>query len=170
MFDTSAFLKIGVSENICNSIGFTFDCMEIAEQEIASGKARHPQTASEIDGLFGYLCPPPGMRDFGKQVYRAYVKEQVERVANQYLGVPVVIEQPTKVEVLMTLSRLSEKAPLTPDATKLYMDLFIELFPEQRLQGMNPAEWDTRESYRGACQEIKRDIIKHLDLIDRGGK
>jgi hypothetical protein len=65
---------------------------------------------------------------------------------------------------------LSEKAPLTTDATKLYMDLFIELFPEQTLQGMNPAEWDTRESYRGACQEIKRDIIKHLGLIDRGGK
>lgn len=165
--NTNILTKIGMSDRTCSAISFTFDCMEIAEQEIAYGKAQYPQMAKEIDGLFGYLCPPPGMRDFGLQVYRAYVKEQVERVATQTLGRMLLIEQPTKVEVLMALSRISEKAPLTPDATKLYFDLFAELFPDHYiLKEIEPHH----ESHKGASTEIKRDIIKHLGLINRGGK
>ena len=152
-------VQIGLPVKSRNAMVFAFDCMEIAEHEIATAKAKYPLQADLIDGLFAYLCPPPGMQDFGTLVYTVYVKEQIERVVDQ-----IRIEHPTKAEILMVLSRMSEKAPLTPDATKLYVDLFIELFPERAVPGL-----DLHESYKGACEEIKRDIVRLIRSRCRKG-
>jgi hypothetical protein len=136
--------------------------MEIAEQEISAGRVRYPESASQISSLFSYLCPPDGMRDFGNLVYRVYASEQIDRIGKQNIGMD--IRRPTKTEILMALSRMSEKAPLTPDATKLYFDLFSVLFPDHAiLKDIEPMH----ESYKGACNEIRDEIVKHLGMINR---
>jgi hypothetical protein len=157
--DTANLLQVGIPKPIVDRLTFTFDCMEVAEQEISSGRARYPDKKDEINALFEFLCPVPGMQEVGTLLYRAYVKELVERTATGQS-----INLATDAEVIMVLAAASATTPLSSDATKLYFDIFKKLFPNDPLsRDIQPMY----ETYVGACEQLKQAIVTRLGKIDR---
>ncbi|MEE8296743.1 MAG: hypothetical protein V3R26_02820, partial [Hyphomicrobium sp.] len=109
-------------------LGHVFECMEIAEGEISAAKRRTriDDQREAIHGSFRYLLPTEPLRDKHLDLYRAHVRELIERVR---LGEPV--DPGTKAEVVAVLADLSLEHPLDPTAALLYARLFAELFPHR---------------------------------------
>jgi hypothetical protein len=154
-----AMALIKVPDQVTTSLKFTFDCMGIAEKEIAAGKKKCPKMAEYIDKAFAYLMPPGGFEKYPLFVYQSYVKEQIERMANE-----IDIDWATDTEILITLSNMMLRAPLSQDYAKLAMDLFEKVFPEMKLPKTDQRYY---ESYRGATKEVYRLIRNRLGLINR---
>jgi hypothetical protein len=159
---TSTMKEMGlISNETADRVSFAFDCMEISETEIYRAQKKHPSAHDALYKSFGKLCPPEGMWKFGKELYRAYVREQLERIAEDK-----PINVPTDAEILMCFSEMMLKAPLTPDATKLCFDIFARAFPDHPiLKDVDPMY----ESSKGACFLMEIDIRKHLGKIERSG-
>ena len=73
MSDTSDLLfKVGAGR-----FASIFDCLVIAEEEVAAAKAAHPGV--DLSGVFLALCPPPGFTELAPEVYRSHARELVAR-------------------------------------------------------------------------------------------
>ena len=105
----------------------TFDLMEIAEDEIGRGMDLHPGKAAEITDCFTFARPTKYLLNTGTHLYRAHVRELVERVAN---GVELTLG--TDAELVGMMSQLSLEAggPLTRSATGMMLRVFHRLFPD----------------------------------------
>lgn len=110
--------------SLSGTITQTFRCMEIAEEEIAAAKARHPLLTAQLHDGFRELCPPAVLREAGERLYRAYCREVLARIVT---GSP--LGTATTAELLAVLQAMSLSAPLERAATVLYWDRFAETFP-----------------------------------------
>jgi hypothetical protein len=153
----SSFVPQIMQDVLGPQISNIFDCMEVAEKEIFRAKTRYPEKADTLENSFMYMVPPVGYQRFGMDLYKAHVLELLEHVAS---GENVA--NPTKSEILMMLSSLSEKAPLQTDACKLYYDLFTELFPKYEWTGIDPRAMMPNETFKGAADELRQQIIRTL--------
>jgi len=136
-----------------------FECMEIAEEEIAAAIERYPVLGVAINAAFKHLYPTRALDGARDEVYRAHCRELLERVAD---GEDV--RPGTKAEVMMTLSRLSQHAHLTEAAGALYRELFDELFPGEM-------SWEPgvlSEPYPGATEEALLTARRKLMNNERG--
>lgn len=104
-----------------------FDCMEIAEEEIAAAKAIAPDGVTEkrIDDAFRYLSPSDLLQNKTLELYRAHAHEIIARVA-----AGEDLRPGTEAEVLAALCESSLAAPLNSIAALLYARLFRSVFPE----------------------------------------
>jgi hypothetical protein len=110
--------------SLSGTIAHTFQCMEIAEEEIAAAKARHPLLAAQLHDGFRELRPPAVLREAGERLYRVYCREVLARIVT---GSP--LGTATTAELLAVLQAMSLAAPLKRAATVLYWDRFAETFP-----------------------------------------
>lgn len=133
------------------AIADAFRRMQIAEQEIAAAEQREPEHARELHHAFKYLCPTEPLTQLSDEVYRLHCREILDRVAkgtDLHFG--------TATEILAVLAELSQAAPLTRDATLLYMELFDRLFPGQRRTVNEAARMVEGDAY-------ERDRIRQLE-------
>lgn len=131
--------------------------IELAEDEIDQAQARHPEAADLIKSCFLPLKPSQFLNGAPDMVYRAHVRELLDRVAQ---GQPLA--PGTGVEIMMVLKECSFIAPLNSDATGLYLKLFQDAFGQEMAGKMlKAAVMDLpKPSYRGAWDE-------YLDTLRR---
>lgn len=113
-----------IAPDILGAAELAFRCMEIAEEEIAFARARHPVSQKEINSAFRFLCPPDTLRHVSSEVYRHHCRELLERVtrkADMRLG--------TDAECLCALSEASMAALPNRNASLLYWRLFTRVLP-----------------------------------------
>lgn len=103
-----------------------FDCMGIAEEEIADAKrqAEDAETRDLIEDAFRYLSPTDALRGKNSDLYRAHARELIVRVSSRQ-----DLRPGTEAEALAVLCESSLIAPLNPVATLLYARLFRSVFP-----------------------------------------
>lgn len=69
-----------IFDTVSNVVTFAFQAMGIAEEEIAAGKKRASKSRhTAIDAVFGSACPSPLLRGKSLELYRAHVRELVQR-------------------------------------------------------------------------------------------
>lgn len=123
----------------------TFDFMQIAGEEIDRGKlAAESDAAAKRAHRCFMACQPGGFVHFTDVVYRAHVRELVQRALDDESLVPA-----TKAEVMLVLSQGSLTAPLNAQHTALYEELFKDIFGHY----VRPDDV-TREPYAGATAEL----------------
>lgn len=114
-------LELGPGESL--AWGRTFRRIEIAEEELAAGKAAHPELVEQIDELF-ICCKAMGLPLEAPDVFmRMHVRELVDRVAED-LGAGlkrVRVEEPTQVEMAAVILEASLKAPLRSEFVRWLM-------------------------------------------------
>ena len=115
-----------LSGSLANTIECVFDCIDIAEEEIAAAKIRFPEIADEIHETFRFLRPTEPLEGLCDTLYRHHARELILRASAD-----ANLEPGTTAEVLGALSRLSLAGPPSREMTLLYMKLFGEIFPEQ---------------------------------------
>jgi hypothetical protein len=130
------------------------DFAEVAEQEIERAKQATPEHAHEIDRVFALLAPG-ALIDYGAELYRAHVRELIERVVD---GLP--LDLGTDAEICAALCFASLKAPLGVQPVALYERTFARCFPEQR--GHVLGERLTAEPWRGASDELAAELRRRL--------
>jgi hypothetical protein len=113
-----------LGSSLSATIAHAFRCMEIAEEEIAAAKARHPLLTAQLHDGFRELCPPAVLREAGERLYRAYCRELLARIV---AGSPLAAA--TTAELLAVLQAMSLASPLERAATVLYWERFAEAFP-----------------------------------------
>lgn len=144
-------------------IAETFRRMTIAEEEIRSAKARHPEKAARLDKAFRHLCPPALLGGLDDQLYRAHCREILDREAKGEK-----LRRGTAAEVIAALSQGSQLAPLGRVEALLYAQLFEEIFPEEaaRILGDGrPAEPDADE--RARMRDLEDELRRKL-ATERG--
>jgi len=142
-----------LGEGLGGTIAHTLRCMEIAEEEIAAAKARHPLLAAQLHDGFRELCPPAVLREAGERLYRTYCREMLARIA---AGSP--LSSATTAELLAVLQAMSLAAPLERAATVLYWNRFAETFPADaaRLRcEIGPVAADSYDEVRAKELETK---------------
>ena len=105
-------------------VDYTTDRIKVAEEEIAGAKRRYPQKAKELHDSFKILIPPPFFSKLDIQVYRAHVKELLQRIARKK-----DISLATRAELCAYLSDLSLRVPIHGDLYCLYSQCFRTVFP-----------------------------------------
>lgn len=136
-----------LSSDARNAVAYTFECMTIAEEEIARAKRKYPRKAKRAHAAFKVLCPPASLRGFSKELYRAYAAELVERAVrgeDTRLG--------TKAEILGMMSVTSAAAPFNSIGFALAMRLFKDLYPQVKHDELPAEPW------QGACDEKFREL------------
>ena len=107
--------------DLLGDIGQVFENMTVAEEELAK---LFPSKDDEPAGVFMAACPREAIRGAPEHLYRAYVREQAERLRD---GEP--IDTATTAEVARFLSDLSLVRQLSRDEQAAYDETFRELFP-----------------------------------------
>ena len=146
-----------LGNSLSGTIAHTFRCMEIAEEEIAAAKARHPLLTAQHDG-FRALCPPAVLREAGERIYRTYCRELLARiVAGSPLGAA------TTAELMAVLQAMSLAAPLERAATVLYWDRFAETFPADAARLRSEIGAVAADSYdQVRAKELETKLRRHL--------
>jgi hypothetical protein len=139
--------------------GSLFHLMAIAETEILAAKKRHPSAAPRLHAAFAICAPPGALRPLAEQVYRAHVRELLERVAAGQDTRPG-----TDAEVLAAMSQGSLVAP----PTELWAHLMERLF--NAIMGPHTFLVDAsmpREPHPGAADELRAELGRKLTNPDR---
>lgn len=141
-----------------NSIGFTFLCMEIAEQEIAAAKQCHPLLAAQIHDAFRCLCPTDPLRGLDEAVYRHHCRELLERIV-----IGQDLSRGTAGECIAALSGASLASPPDRAAVLLYWSLFEQIFPYEAKRIRDEAGAPVSDDYDRVCmQELESDLRRKL--------
>ena len=141
-----------------NSVGFTFLCMEIAEQEIAAAKQRHPLLSVQIHDAFRWLCPTEPLRGLDEAVYRHHCRELLERIVNGQ-----DLSPGTAGECIAAVSGASLVSPPDRAAVLLYWSLFEQIFPHEAKRIREEAGVPVSDDYDRACmQELESDLRRKL--------
>ncbi len=126
-----------------SSFADIFDKMEIAGEEVESARKRWPNASDEIDQAFMILVPSQFMGERpSNNVYRAYCRELLDRVANHKN-----LDEPTAAEMVMVFYNTSLFAPLVNDEAGAYKMLFDECFPDSKI------DVEVHPSCKGAFEE-----------------
>ena len=135
-------------------IGFTFRCMEIAEEAIHEAKQQSPLLSAELDAAFRSLCPTEPLRGLDEAVYRHHCHELLDRVVGaQDLSLG------TAAECLGLLSRASLEAPPSRAAQLLYWDLFEQVLPEEAQRLCGTPGFSAPDDHDRACmKELESDL------------
>ncbi len=138
--------------------------MEIAEEEIEAGKSRHPLASDRIHEAFKYLRPTDALAEMGEKLYRAHVKELIQRVASETDTRPG-----TTAEMVAILSRLSTVAPFPRSSQLLYEKLFTALFPREAEAIFTESHRSVPDSYEvPQMEELEAEFRRKL-TCDRAG-
>lgn len=124
-----------------------FDCMSIAELEIADAKERYPEGKhAAIWDTFHMLQPSPILK-MNTYLYSFHAYEIIQRVAE---GEEKTIGQLTNAELLCMFSEASLASPLNQLGVRCYFELFREIYPDAVKK-----VWDytPREDWPGQAQE-----------------
>jgi hypothetical protein len=110
-----------------NRIGELFAMMEIAEDEIAKAKRRHPKYADAIHNAFQYMCPQ-NIAGWGGAIntdlYRHHCRQICDRIAT---GEDINLA--TDAELLLAMKDVSLAAPINNEGKYIYFKLFAGVFP-----------------------------------------
>jgi hypothetical protein len=157
-------------------IGRVFECMDVVEEELAAAlsvyKRRRGHAAVVVvqrleKQAFKYLAPGDLLRDFGLSLYRAHVRELIDRIVHAR-----PLDEGTDAEVLAVLSRGSTVAPPGQDYTAAMHRLFKKCLPEEwkRLEpDLEPQE--PHEYLPGGAadiiEELRRKLARERDVTKR---
>lgn len=177
--------------DFASMLGGMFEAIEIAEEEIAAAKQRHPQHDSQLDKCFGILKPSPVIRHHGHEfarLHRAHCRELLDRVATLLdkdpqpieayldkrgtLATQAMIDHGTKAEACISFSQTSLLAPLYHDAYVAYMLAFRYVYPDKfHLVIPDKTEFVVQERLHGeSATLILEKVCKKLANDRRGGK
>jgi hypothetical protein len=143
-----------------------FERMDIAEEEIATARQRHPAASDQLYHSFRLLTPTHDRMEY-EPVYRAHCRELLDRVAAGADTRPG-----TAAEVCCALHDVSLATPLRSSATGLYFRMWLAAgfptFPElvtssNHHEGLEGSRIDDHE------QETRRrlaDPTRTLDPIE----
>lgn len=134
------------------SIGSIFDCMAIAEEEIASANA------NGVQGIFAMLLPPNGMTSFAPEVYRAHARELIKRALERTMSLDLA----TEAEVLMNMCSASLIAPPNQQWAALQERLFVKVMGRE-LEGDR-----MRDPWPHASDELLAELRRKCGVIGRG--
>ena len=143
--------NLGIDIGAINSI---FRAMEIAEEEIDKAQERHPEAAEAIDDAFKMLTISRVFRGRPYELYRAHCAELLDRVATGE-----DLELATRAEVLVSLADASLEVPLSHTAGALYLDLFTEVFGEEKVAELGMTE---SARYTVAPERAKTELMATL--------
>lgn len=142
---------------VIGSIGDTwsglFSLIEIANEEIAAAKSRHPLQEFAIHKAFAILSPELGMfENRNDGLYRAHCRELLDRVAAGASKKDLLLG--TKAEVLSILTKWSFEHPPGERAAGLMAALFADVFPKKAelAEGLNEAWAGANDELFGALQ------------------
>jgi len=139
-------------------IGTAFRRMDIAEEEIARAKRRHPKHKDRIFQLFRQLCPTPPLAHVLDDVYRRHCRELIERSIQCEDTKPA-----TEAEVLGFLSQASLEAPLNRIPSLLYQQLFADILPVQARTLPSLGRIESLDSYeQNALAELLHTLRRKL--------
>ena len=109
-----------------NAFDTAFNAMEIAEDEIDRAMRLYPESKKAIWNAFKMLQMPAIFRGKSDELYRAYCRELLARVAEGKDVRPA-----TDAELVVNIAEASLGAPPTRTAGYLYMTLFHKIFGSQ---------------------------------------
>ena len=136
-----------------------FERIEIAEEEIAVAQktVRSKRGKKALWESFWSLRPSSLLGGFSDDLYRVHCRELLERIVTGDS-----VDVPTDAEVMVALSEMSLRAPLSQDAAALYVTLFKKGFP-----GKLPevSTRDVHESYAGAMALVDNEIRRKLSKL-----
>jgi hypothetical protein len=121
-------------------VGLVLTALDWAEDEIAAASHRHRTQADLLFHSLGVLMPRhigTGMNT--EFVYRAHARELLERVA-----AGEDLRPATAAEICLTLSRVSQHAPMHGAAAGLYFRMWLAAFPDHPL---TPDQADNQRHY-----------------------
>ena len=136
-----------------------FALMEIAEEELAAARRRHPLAEFAIQKSFPLLQPEAGLFA-GKhaELYRAHCRELLARVAEG--ASEKELRLGTRAEVLCVLTDWSLSTPPGPQGAALLSTLFGEVFPDR----VDPDDSNLlREPWPGATDELLGALQRQIE-------
>jgi hypothetical protein len=144
-----------VADEIQPVFASVFAFMEIAEDVISEKISDDPKNADIYSSHFLALRPSDEFTSgrWHDDVYRRHCEEILDRAV-----IGGDLRYPTKAEILVVLSKISEKTPLNSAATSLYSKLFLDLFGKI-VDGMV-----VTESYSGELDETFSTFYKSKQL------
>lgn len=143
-------------ERLLPGVRGAFECMEVAEEEIAVAKLRWPERAEALHGSFFIVRPTRGMGDFARKLYRHHCKELLGRVAGGQIG--KALNLGTEAEVLVALHHTSLAVMLRSDALFVFERIFHSVF------GLSFFEDELRESWDGAGDELLSEMRRKVRI------
>ena len=162
--NTVAVAETILGRPLATHLEILFECMELAEKEIASAKQRSPEHAERLHTAFLALQPStPLLHRCPERLFRAHCRELLERVTKSHDLRPA-----TTAEVVAVLSAMSLEHPLDRPATVLYWEGFTALFPEEATRvraEIGPVAADSRD--RECARELEAKLRKKLAVPSR---
>ena len=134
-----------------------FECMAIAEEEIAAAQEAHPDKAGDIWHSFTHLRPSPLLEPRTPQLYRAHARELIQRVAAGHTK-KAELAAATAAELCCVFCAASQLSGLQSDAVAAYQKLFKQVFPDVFLED----EVTIQESYPGRADEIIAELRRKV--------
>jgi len=146
-----------------NTITDAFSRMDVAEEEIQRAQQVYPDQSDRLWCAFHLLCPPSILNGRPVEMYQAYCRELLERIATEEdttLG--------TNAECLIALSEASLRSPMTQTAKALYFDLFKAVFGEDVIDKLDIAKGAQYMVAQPVFkEELLQDIRKKIRVPDR---
>jgi hypothetical protein len=144
-------------EGFVRAIEQTFGDLEIAEEEVAAAKKRHPFETDLIDACFLDLQRSVFLLEKADFVYRSHVRELCERAASSG-----DLTDATDAEIVCCLMGASMLAPLNHDGFLLYYTCFCRAFPEYTNKVFDHMDYQPRESYPGRLNELLSSVARKI--------
>lgn len=130
------------STAVRSAIRYTFDCMEVAERELARARL----TKKQGQNAFRLVTPTNPLINKSIELYRAHAAELIQRVKKGHDTRPA-----TDAELLAVFLDTSLKAPLHRNACAAVDILFARVFPKGQIEFGTPETWPG-----GAREEIEK--------------
>ena len=140
-------------------VAFTFDCVGIAEEELKAAKLPKDQDSR----VFRAGCPSPPLCDKGIGLYRAHIRELIERAREG-----ADLRPATDAELLAVVSETSLIAPLSAGAVATAAYLFERVFPDQADAVFGSGNDRPRASWPGQVSEYLTDMRRKFRVEERG--
>lgn len=139
----------------------TIKFMAIAEEEIEMAVQQHPLKAALLRDAFLTVVPTFNMPTLAVEVYRAHVRELLDRIAHKQ-----DVRPGTLAEVMIALSETSLHVPLHHTAAYLYMRTFAHIFGEDHPIVLE-SKRNFHEPYDGAADELESQLRRKLTQPQR---
>jgi hypothetical protein len=158
-----AFQMLGAG-NMFTKIRSIFALIEVAEDEIEKAMRKHREDPVVMARIWGsFMTCKPRYGDMSETVYRAHVREMLERVIRN--DKQKLLNEATNAEAMWVMVHTSFATPLNNLGTSVYAELFKRCFPEKTKE-IRLDLLERFEPYAGAAaEEVAR--IKHKYASER---